>query len=128
MAFLTQDRVMIFHPSENGRFVKKTSDQCFQWTGEFIGEVSSMLNEIPAIKGNKLYYLSPVNQYVILQRYDTKTHIIELIKRIYSLPMIPYNLCYFNNKKYIMYSYTPFNEIEYILWQRKKLRSSFWGN
>lgn len=111
---------MIFHPSENWRFVKKTNDCSFSWSGEFIGEVSELLNEIPAIKGNKLYYLSPANQYVILQRYDTKTHIIELIKRIYGLPMIPYNLCHFKNKQYIMYSYTPFNEIEYTLWKRKK--------
>lgn len=117
---LAQDRVMIFHPSENGRFIKKTAENSFYWTGEFIGEVSGMLNEIPSVKGNKLYYLSPANQYVILQKYDTKTHIIELIKRIYELPMIPYNLCYFKNKQYIMYSYTPFNEIEYTLWQRKK--------
>lgn len=117
---LVADRVMIFHPSENGRFVKSQSSLPFIWNGEFIGEVSGMLNSIPAVKGNKLYYLSPANQYVILQRYDVKTHIIELVKRIYGLPMIPYNLCYFKNKQYIMYSYTPFNEIEYTLWQRKK--------
>lgn len=117
---LAQDRVMIFHPSENGRFIKSQADGYFQWTGDFIGEVSGILNAIPAVKGNKLYYLSPANQYVTLQKYDTKTHIIELIKRIYGLPMIPYNLCHFKNKKYIMYSYTPFNEIEYTLWQRKK--------
>lgn len=117
---LEADRVMIFHPYENNRFIKNHCESQFQWTGEFIGEVSGILNEIPALKGNKLYYLSPANQYVMLQRYDVKTHTIELIKRIYGLPMIPYNLCLFKNKQYIMYSYTPFNEIEYSLWRKKK--------
>lgn len=115
-----QDRIMIFHPSENGRFVRNFCEHPFQWTGENIGDVTSFLNPIPAIKGNKLFFMNPANQYVILQKYDTLTHIIELIKRIYGMYMIPYNICIYKNKPHIMYSYTPFNEVEYSINRKKK--------
>lgn len=115
-----QDRIMIFHPSENGRFVRNFCERPFQWTGENIGDVTSFLNQIPAIKGNKLFFMNPANQYVILQKYDTLTHLIELIKRIYGMYMIPYNICIYKNKLHMMYSYTPFNEIEYSINKKKK--------
>lgn len=117
---MTQDRIMIFSPSENNRFIKRQSNTGFQWTGEFVGEVDSLINQIPAMKGTKLFQLYPVNQYVILQRYDTRTHIIELIKRIYGMNIIPYNLCKYKKKDYIMYLYVPFNEIHYSLYGKKK--------
>jgi hypothetical protein len=116
----TQDRIMIFSPNENGRFIKRQTDTVFQWTGDFVGEIDYLINQIPAIKGTKLFQLYPANQYVILQRYDTRTHIIELIKRIYGLNIIPYNLCIYKKKKHIMYLYVPFNEIQYSLYKTKK--------
>lgn len=117
---MTQDRVMIFCPESNIRFIKNQTNIGFQWTGEFIGEVDSLINQIPAIKGIKLFQLYPINQYVILQPYDTRTHIIELIKRIYELNIIPYNLCTYKKKNYIMYMYVPFNEIQHSLYKKKK--------
>lgn len=117
---MAQDRIMIFCPSENTRFIKRQTDTVFQWTGEFVGEVDCVINQIPAMKGTKLFQLYPVNQYVILQQYDTRTHIIELIKRIYGMNIIPYNLCIYKKKKHIMYLYVPFNEIQYSLHKKKK--------
>lgn len=115
-----QDRIMIFHPSETNRFVRIFCDRPFQWTGENIGDVTNFLNPVPAIKGNKLFYLNPTNQYVILKKYETLTHIIELIKRIYEMYIIPYNICTYKNKLYIMYCYTPLNEMEYSINKKKK--------
>lgn len=117
---MVEDRVMIFHPNENLRFISNQSNIGFQWTGEFLGEIDHLVNQIPAMKGTKLFQLYPANQYVILTKYDTKTHIIELIKRIYGLYIIPYNLCIYKKKQYIMYLYIPFNEIQYSLHKKKK--------
>ncbi len=114
------DRVMIFHPCENGRFVNSNIGTFFNWTGDYIGEISGFISKIPAVKGNNLYFVNGLNQYVILKKYNTRTHIIEMIKRIYQLPIIPYNLCNYKNRAYFVYLYTPFNEIEYTLWKRKK--------
>lgn len=115
-----QDRIMIFHPSENGRFIRNFYSTPFNWTGENIGDVTQYLNPIPAIKGNKLFLMTPVNQYVILQKYDVMTHLIEIMKRIFGLYGVPYNICIYKNKPQIMYMYTPFNEMEYSMVKKKK--------
>ena len=117
---MVNDRLMIFHPSENSKFIINNGHLDVNWNGEFIGEVSNFLNKLPSVRGTKLFVMYPSNRYVVLQKYDTKTHIIELIKRIYEMPMIPYVLCKFKNKDYIMYQYIPFNEIQYTLWKKKK--------
>lgn len=117
---LPTDRVMIFHPNENGRFINFNSGINFTWNGEHIGEISPFISKIPAVKGNNLFYVNGINQYVILKIYNPRTHIIEMIKRVYELPMIPYNICTYKGRTYIVYSYKPFNEIEYSLWRKKK--------
>lgn len=114
------DRCLIFHPCENGRFITNTCENTFQWTGEYIGDVTSSLNQLPAMKSAKLFIISPANQYVILDKYDVKTHIINIIKRIYGMYMIPYNLCMYKKKQYFMYQYIPFTEIEYTAYRKKQ--------
>lgn len=115
-----QDRVMIFNPSENGRFIRNFNDFPFNWTGENIGDVTECLNQIPALKGNKLFYMYQTKQYVILQKYDTLTHLVEIMKRIFGLKIVPYNICIYKKKPYIMYSYIPFNEVNYNMHKLKK--------
>lgn len=116
-----QDRLMIFKPHENMRFVVNFKDTPFTWSGENIGDVTEVLNVVPAVKGNKLFYMSPANQYVILRKYDGITHTIELLKRIFEMKLVPYNLCFYKKKSYIMYLYAPFNEIEYSFLRKKSL-------
>ena len=115
-----QDRIMIFHPSENIRFIHNFQEYPFNWTGDNIGDVTDYLNPIPALKGNKLFYMYHANQYVILQKYDVLTHLVELMKRIFGMNLVPYNLCIYKNKSHIMYLYIPFNEIEYSMIKKKK--------
>lgn len=115
-----QDRCLIFHPSENGRFITNFNQNAFQWTGEFIGDVTNNLNELPALRGTKLFFIFPACQYVILEKYDTKTHLIHLIKRIYEMNIIPYNLCIYKKKQYFMYQYAPFNEMNYTAFKKNK--------
>lgn len=117
---MQSDRRLIFHPCENGRFITNIQEECFRWTGEYIGDVTSSLNQLPAMKSAKLYIISPANQYVVLEKYDVKTHIINLIKRIYGMFTIPYNLCLYKKKQYIMYQYIPFVEIEYTAFRKKQ--------
>lgn len=114
------DRIMIFHPSENGRFIRNFCECPFNWTGENIGDVTGYLNSIPALKGNKLFFMHPANQYVILQKYDVLTHLVELMKRIFGMNLVPYNICVYKNKPHIMYLYIPFNEMEYSMVRKKK--------
>lgn len=116
---MNQDRCLIFHPCENNRFVTNLQQVSFQWTGEYIGDVTECLNQLPAMKNTKLYFISPANQYVILEKYDPKTHIINMIKRIYGMKMIPYNLCIYKKKEYIMYQYMPFIELPYTAYRKK---------
>lgn len=111
---------MIFHPCENARFITNNVNVTFNWTGEFVGDITDYVNQLPAIKGKKLFVLYPSNQYIILESYNTTTHIIELIKRVYGMYSIPYNFCIYKKKQYIMYMYTPFVEIEYSALRKKK--------
>lgn len=111
---------MIFHPKENGIFVRNFNEHPFKWSGEYIGDITNLVNKIPAVKGRKLFYASPANQYVILEKYDTKTHIIEMIKRVLCMYSVPYNICTYKKKNYFMYLYVPFNEIEYSYGRKKK--------
>lgn len=108
-----KDGVMIFDPNYSVCFVKNTVDSYFEWTGNFIGDLTKSLNKVPALKRKNLFYLYPTQQYVILEKYDTKTHIVELIKQIYKLNMIPYNLCIYKKRHYFMYRYIPFSQTEY---------------
>lgn len=117
---MIQDRVMIFDPIVNSRFIKNFSESTFQWTGDDIGDITNMLNSIPAIKGVKLFHLYPANQYVILKKYEPRLHMIELMKRFFGLNLIPYNLCTYRKKQYIMYLYVPFHEVEYNIRCKKK--------
>ena len=115
-----QDRMMIFNQNENIRFVKNKNENEFSWSGEYIGDITNLVNQIPAIKGNKLFFLYPADQYIIIKKYEPIVHIIEIIKRIYDFKIIPYNICTYKKKKYIMYLYVPFHEIEYTLNKKKQ--------
>lgn len=115
-----KDRLMIFHPSENGRFIRNFQEFPFSWSGDNIGDVTNYLNPIPALKGNKLFFMNYANQYVVLQKYDVLTHLIEIMKRIFEMNLVPYNICIYKNKPHIMYLYVPFNEMEYSIGKKKK--------
>lgn len=108
-----KDGVLIFDPNHSVFFAKNTVDRYFQWTGDYIGDATNVVNRIPALKGKPLFYLHPTQQYVILQKYDTKTHIIEKIKQIYGMNMIPYNICTYKKRQYFMYRYIPYTQKEY---------------
>jgi hypothetical protein len=108
-----KDIALIFDPKYQLRFIQNFTHQHILFTGDFYGDITNFANKLPALKGKKLFYFYPTNQYVILQKYSTNIHIIEMIKRIYSIPMIPYNLCVYKKKYYIMYQYIPFVECEY---------------
>lgn len=103
---------MILKPHENIRLVKNFCEKHIQWSGEYIGDITNLVNQIPALKGNKLFYMYPINQYVILKKYEIVDHLIELIKYIFEMNIIPYNFCKYKKKTYIMYLYEPFKEFE----------------
>uniref|UniRef100_A0A6C0BEE0 Uncharacterized protein n=1 Tax=viral metagenome TaxID=1070528 RepID=A0A6C0BEE0_9ZZZZ len=113
--------LLIFDPNFSVLFVKNSSTKVFEWNGEFIGDITALINKIPAMKGRNLFYFYPMNQYFILQKYDPTTHIIEMIKRIYGFHMIPYNTCIYRKKSYFMYQYVPFNELEYSPYKKKSV-------
>ncbi len=108
-----KDGVLIFDPNYSVCFVKNTADRYFDWTGNYVGDLTDFLNKIPALKGKNLFYLHPTKQYVILEKYDTKTHIVEMVKQIYGMNMIPYNLCTYKKRHYFMYRYIPLTQTEY---------------
>ena len=116
-----KDGVLIFDPTYSVLFVKNNTNRIFEWTGEFIGDITNFTNKIPAMKGKNLFFFHPSNQYVILEKYETSTHIIEMIKRIYEFNMIPYNICLYRKKYYFMYQYIPFTEYEYSPNKKKKV-------
>lgn len=107
------ERVLIFDPNYSMFFSSNFTQGSIQWTGDDIGDVTNILNKVPALKGKNMFCIQPSNQHILLEKYTTHTHIIETIKRIYQMDMIPYNICTYKKKKYIMYQYIPFNEYEY---------------
>jgi len=113
------DENLIFNPEYSSFFTKNCASLYLTLNGEYIGDITHQVNKIPSMKNTNLFYSGPSNQYVILQKYDIGTHIIECIKQIYNFNIVPYNICIYKNKKYILYDYIPFTQQEYSLNKKK---------
>jgi hypothetical protein len=104
-----KEELLIFSPIHNEIFVKNYHSTKIAWNdGSHIGDIDKIVNPIPAKKGKKIFYLYPSNQYVILEKYNIITHYVEIIKSIYNLYSIPFNICTYKKKEYICYKYVPF--------------------
>lgn len=116
---MQQDGMLVFHPSCNDMFIKNYCESKFVWNGSDIGEISSFVNRIPALKSKKIFYLFPAQQYISLEPYTVLNHYIECIKPIFGIRQIPFNICTYKSRKYIMYVSYPEYETIYSLMKKK---------
>lgn len=110
-----EEFTLVFQHDFSMKFVTNHYSNSFSFDGSFVGEIKDFINKIPAIKSKRLFYVYPANFYITLEKYSVENHYIEYIKKFFNISTIPYNLCTYKGKMYIMYISYPQYEMTYRL-------------
>ena len=99
-------------------FVKRTFDIKIEWTGQDIGNVDHFANRVSAKSASPIFYCT-TGFYFMLEKYDSVSHRVEILKGLFGIPARPFNICSYKKKKYLMFLCEPDNEHELIATQLK---------
>jgi len=74
------------------------------WNGNDIGNIDGVAFNFDLVYGKRIFYSSFFGGiYFFIDSYTPFGHYIETLKYLFEIPMKPFNICNYKNKKYFMF-------------------------
>lgn len=114
------DGGLLVLPSQHthARFYTKKLLASIEYVGCDIGEITNFAECIPCKINDRLfYYVDPMKGglYFLSRRYDPIDDLVEQLKYIFEIPILPYNICKINGRSHFIYECYPEYENEFLL-------------